>query len=300
MIKKPYDFRQVAVADALLQAEVTREEMAQELRQAAARFTAIAPVAGPVQNGDVVTLEFADSKLPEGVRRVYANVGKGFSDMEEPLPGHCVEDTVVIAYAGREVSARILAIKRPCVPELTDDHVRQLGIQGVDTLSQLEDHLFQKLAEGQRKRKFRGIMGIVSKAILENTEFEPLDETHPWFRALHGQMMRRVEAFAVREGKTVEEALPMALRMGDASPDACRQALKEMCMERARRGALGQAYAQENGIVYTEEESVARLRAEGERCDEIEAVSDLIARYVDYLSQVVYEYFAPRIQVRRN
>ena len=41
MIKKLYDFRQVEIPAALLQAEVTPEEMAAETNLAAARFTAI-------------------------------------------------------------------------------------------------------------------------------------------------------------------------------------------------------------------------------------------------------------------
>ncbi len=282
MIKKLYDFRQTAIADALLQAEVTRQELDEELRQAAARFTTIAAADGPIQNGDVVALEFADEK--EGLRRVYANVGKGFDDMEDLLPGLSAGDTVQIRYAGREVAAKIVSIKRPCVPAMTDDYARQLGIENVANLAQLEDYLFEKLAEGQRKRKFRGIMGIVSKAIMENTEFETLEESHPWYQALHGQMMGRVEAFAAREGITVEEALPVAVRMDGKPLDECRQALKAMCVERAQQAALGQAYARENGVQIADEGDTA----------------ELIGKFVDYLSQAVYEYFAPQIQVQRN
>ena len=75
MINKLYDFRQTAIPAALLQAEVSREDMASEKHLAAARFTTIAQVEGAVAQGDVVALEFADSKLPQGVRRVYVNVG---------------------------------------------------------------------------------------------------------------------------------------------------------------------------------------------------------------------------------
>ncbi len=283
MIKKLYDFRQTAIADALLQAEVTREEMDAELRQVAARFTTIAAVDGPIQTGDVVALEFADDKVSGGVRRVYANVGKDFDDMEALLPGLCVGNAVQIQFAGREVDAQVVSVKRPCVPAMTDEHARQLSIENVANLAQLEDYLFAKLAEGQRKRKFRGIMGIVSKAMMENTEFEELEETHPWYQALHGHMMRRVEAFAAQQGKTAEEALPAALRMEGKSLDECRQALKNMCVERARQGALGQTYAQEKGVQITSEDT-----------------AELIGEFVDYLNQVVYEYFAPQIQVDRK
>jgi FKBP-type peptidyl-prolyl cis-trans isomerase (trigger factor) len=281
MIKKLYDFRQTEIPAALLQAEVTREELDAELHRAAARFTEIVAVEGPVENGDVVKLSFADPKNPGELRQVYANVGKDFDDMEVRLPGLCVGGQVKIPYAGKEVEAQILAVKRLQVPALTDAHVAQLGIAQVADLAQFEEHLFGKLAEGQRKRKFRGIMGIVSKAMMENTEFEDL-EGHPWYQALHNHMMGRVEAFAAQAGLSAEAALPAALRMDGKSLEECRQALKAMCIDRARQGAMGQHYAQENGVTFPEMDT-----------------ADLVGEYVDYLNQVVYQHFAPMVQVSR-
>lgn len=284
MIKKLYDFRQVDVPAALLQAEVTREELEQELFLAASRFTQIVAPADAIAKGDVVTLEFADEKAEGGLRRVYANVGKDFQDVEALLPGLQVGQQVAMRYARQDVVATITAVKRPVVPTLTDELVQQLAIEGVSNTDQLADHLFAKLAEGQRKRKFRGIMGIVSKAVMENTEFEALEQTHPWYQVLHGQLMARVEGFAAREGKTVEEVLPMAMRMPDKSLEECRQAMVAMCVERARQAALGQAYAQADGA------AVADAQA---------PLSEQIESYMAYFSEAIYRYMAPKIQVDR-
>lgn len=280
MIKKLYDFRQAQIPAALLQAEVTREEMAAELHSAAARFTAIVPADGPIENGDVVTLAFDDEKAEGGVRRIYANVGKDFTDAEDLVLGLRAGDAVQMRYAGEEVIADIVSVKRLQVPALTDDHVAQLGIENVTDLAAFEDRIFAKLAEGQRKRKLRGIMGIVTKAMMENTEFEELGEDHPWYQALHGRMMGRIEAFADENGLSVEQALPAALGMDGKSPEECRQALKAMCVERARQGALGQAYAKENGISI-----------------ENDNTADRIGQFVEYLNQVVYTHFTPMIEV---
>lgn len=276
MIKKLYDFRQVSVPAPLLQAEVTREEMDAELALVAARFTEIVAVSGPVEAGDVVVLRYADEK---GEHRIYSNVGKDFDDVEDRLPGLSVGDKVQL----RSVEAEIVSIKRPAVPALTDAHVQQLGMEQVANIAALEDHLFEKLALSQRKRKFRGIMGIVSKAIMENTEFEDLEQ-HPWYAALHEVMMGRVAGFAEQNGLSVEEALPAALRMEGKSLEECRQALKEMCLERAKQAALGQAYAAENG---------KEIPQEG-------ATADIIGEYVDYLNEAVFAHFAPQIAVERK
>lgn len=279
MIKKLYDFRQVSVPAPLMQAEVTRQDLDAELALAAARFTQIVAVFDPIENGDVVALEYADEK---GNHRLYANVGKGFDDVENLLPGLSAGDKLQIRYAGKDVEATVASVKRPTVPALTDDHVQQLGIEDVANIAQFEDYLFAKLAEGQRKRKFRGIMGIVSKALLENTQFEDLRQ-HPWYLALHEVMMGRVAGFAAQNGLSVEEALPAALRMEGKSLEDCRQALVDMCLERAKQAALGKAFADEKGVVLTADDT-----------------ADLVGQYVDYLNEAVYEYFAAQITVERK
>lgn len=279
MIKKLYDFRQVSVPAPLMQAEVTRQDLDAELALAAARFTQIVAVFDPIENGDVVALEYADEK---GNHRLYANVGKGFDDVENLLPGLSAGDKLQIRYAGKDMEATVASVKRPTVPALTDDHVQQLGIEDVANIAQFEDYLFAKLAEGQRKRKFRGIMGIVSKALLENTQFEDLLQ-HPWYLALHEVMMGRVAGFAAQNGLSVEEALPAALRMEGKSLEDCRQALVDMCLERAKQAALGKAFADEKGVVLTADDT-----------------ADLVGQYVDYLNEAVYEYFAAQITVERK
>ena len=279
MIKKLYDFRQVSVPAPLMQAEVTRQDLDAELALAAARFTQIVAVFDPIENGDVVALEYADEK---GNHRLYANVGKGFDDVENLLPGLSAGDKLQIRYAGKDMEATVASVKRPTVPALTDDHVQQLGIEDVANIAQFEDYLFAKLAEGQRKRKFRGIMGIVSKALLENTQFEDLLQ-HPWYLALHEVMMGRVAGFAAQNGLSVEEALPAALRMEGKSLEDCRQELVDMCLERAKQAALGKAVADEKGVVLTADDT-----------------ADLVGQYVDYLNEAVYEYFAAQITVERK
>lgn len=280
MIKHRYDFSQVEVPEALLQAEVTQEEMDAEYRSAARQFTAIVAAEGPVQAGDVVTLTFADEKAESGQRTIYANVGKGFTDEEELVMGRSLGECIRTRYAGRNVEAAIVCCKRLQVPALTDDLAAQLGLENVTDLASFEAYVFAKLAEIQRKRKFRGIMGIVSKAMMEKSEFTELEESHPWYQALHGRMMGRIRAFAEQSGISEEEAMPTALRMEGKSIEECSQALKAMCVERARQAALGQSYAQEKGAVIEEEDTAERIGA-----------------YVEYLNEVVYEHFAPRIRV---
>ena len=51
IIKKLYDFKEVTIPEPLLYAEVTKEEITAEILQTAARFTTIAAIDQPIQNG---------------------------------------------------------------------------------------------------------------------------------------------------------------------------------------------------------------------------------------------------------
>ena len=280
MIKKLYDFRQTAIPAALLQAEVTGEELEAELHLSAARFTTIASVEAPIEKGDVVALEFADG---DKIRRIFANVGKDFQDVESSLPGLRVGDSLQMQYAGKAVEAKIVSVKRPCVPALNDDYVRQLGIENVATVAEFEEYTFQQLAQRQRKRKFQGIMGLVSKAMMAGTEFAPVEEDNAWYMAVRAGLVARAQAFADREGKTFEQVLPLLVRMPEKSVEECYAALKQMCIDRVQEAALGQAYAKEMGVEFTEEDTAA-----------------LVGKYADYLNEVVFNHFAPQIQVRKQ
>ncbi len=108
----------------LLQAEVIREEMDAEHLAAAKQFTAIVATEGPVEAGDVVTVTFADDKAEGGIRTIYANAGKGFTDAEELVTGLCVGDSIRTRYAGKEVTADIVCIKRLQVPAFPGENVK--------------------------------------------------------------------------------------------------------------------------------------------------------------------------------
>ncbi|MBP3478643.1 MAG: hypothetical protein J6K03_04060, partial [Oscillospiraceae bacterium] len=98
MINKLYDFKSVSIPEALLKATVTHEEIMDELRQTAERFTTIAPASDGISNGDIVVLEIPDEQSPDGVQQVYVNMGKGFFDSEEALLGLCAGTQAEIIY----------------------------------------------------------------------------------------------------------------------------------------------------------------------------------------------------------
>ena len=137
MIKKLYDFRQTAIPAALLQAEVTGDELAAELHLAAARFTTIASVEAPIEKGDVVALEFVSG---EKVKRIYANVGKDFQDVESSLPGLRVGDSLQMPYAGKTVEAKIVSVKR----DWNDKPLEKQVIASIRVDAQGEEYPFKK------------------------------------------------------------------------------------------------------------------------------------------------------------
>lgn len=305
MINKLYDFKSVTIPEALLKATVTHEEIMDELRQTAERFTTIAPVSDGISNGDIVVLEIPDEQSPDGVQQVYVNMGKGFFDSEEALLGLCAGTQAEIIYEGKKVCAVILGVKRKKIPELTDGYICQLGIDGVSTVAAYENLVFDNKAAQQRQRRMKGIFEIVSKAVLAHTEFFPIGDDNEWYQTLYNGTMIQLEAMAQQTGKSVDDIMPESLRMPGKTADDCRRALNKMCEEQVKLAALGRHYAKQDGIEYTREESIARMQAymsqlgqtEISEAEENMIAVDIIQRYADYFQKVISDYYKDKIQV---
>ena len=305
MINKLYDFKDVAIPDALLKASVSREEIDSELHMTAQRFTTIAPAFDGICNGDIVVLKIPDEQHPDDVHQVFVNMGRGFFDSEEALLGLCAGVQTQVFCEGKTVPATILAVKRKHIPKLTDESVCQLKIEGVDTIADYKNYVFENKAAQQRQRRMKGIFEIASKAVLAHTEFAPIGDDNEWYRILYSGTMIQLETMAQQTGKSVDEIMPEALRMSGKTADECRRALKEMCEEHVKLGALGLYYAKQDGIEYTREGSIARMQAympqlgqtEISEVEENMLISDIIQRYADYFQKVISDYYKDKIQV---
>ena len=305
MINKLYDFKDVAIPDALLKASVSREEIDSELHMTAQRFTTIAPASDGICNGDIVALEIPDEQAADSVRQVFVNMGRGFFDSEEALLGLCAGAQTEVFYENKTVPATILAVKRKFIPELTNESVCRLEIEGVSTIAEYENYVFKNIAARQRQRRTRGIFEIASKAVLAHTEFAPIGEDNQWYRTLYTGTMIQLEATAQQTGKSVDEIMPESLRMPGKTADDCRRALNEMCEEQVKLAALGRHYAEQDGIEYTREESIARMQAymsqlgqtEISEAEENMIAVDIIQRYADYFQKVISDYYKDKIQV---
>lgn len=305
MIEKLYDFQKIAIPEGLLKAAVTREEIQNELALTAERFTTIAPASDGICNGDIVSLEIPDEQAPEGVRQVFVNMGRGYFDSEETLLTLCPGAQAEVLWEGKPVCARILQVKRKNVPTLTDERILQLGLEGISTIAEYESYVFHQKADQQRQRRLRGIYEIVSKAMLEHTQFAPVEESNEWYRVLYGRTMAQLEAMALQSGRTVDEILPEAMRMPGKSAQECRRAMREMCVKQIKLGLLGKAYADEKSVAFTREESIAQLRGylpqmgltDESQIDEGMIVSNIIQRYTEYFQQIISGYYLEKIQV---
>ena len=305
MINKLYDFKDVVIPDALLKASVSHEEIDGELYLAAQQFTTIAPAFDGICNGDIVVLKIPDEQHPDGVQQVFVNMGRGFFDSEEALLGLCAGVQTQVFCEGKTVPATILAVKRKHIPKLTDESVCQLKIEGVDTIADYKNYVFENKAAQQRQRRMKGIFEIASKAVLAHTEFAPIGDDNEWYRTLYSGTMIQLETMAQQTGKSVDEIMPEALRMSGKTADECRRALKEMCEEHVKLGALGLYYAKQDGIEYTREGSIARMQAympqlgqtEISEVEENMLISDIIQRYKEYFQKVISDYYGDKIQV---
>lgn len=280
IVKKAYDFRELTVPETLLYATVTKAEIQEALDQTAGRFATFELVTSGIRNGDIVALLVPDEKSPDGAREEFVNMGRDLFPGEEALLGLCVGAELSLPYGGKVVTAKILRVKRKHIPRLTDEMVSQLGIDDVSTITAYQNHLFQLLADQKKDKKVNGIWAMASKAILSNTEFEPITDGNACFRTLYELNMQQIEAVAQETGMPFEQALATGLRMPDKSADECYQALRDICADMVKQCALGKLYAVQNGTDFADEEMSS---------------SENVSKFMMYFSQVVCDYYKNRI-----
>lgn len=96
-----------------------------------------------VAEGDAVTVSLAGPTPKYCKKALPLNVGKGLFDaaLESALAGRHVGETFTAPSAAGDVEVTVLQCRRTAVPALDDAFVRSLGLDGVDTVAEYQEHL---------------------------------------------------------------------------------------------------------------------------------------------------------------
>ena len=127
----------------------------------------------PVENGFRVTLH-TESALPKFNRdKVTVTVGSGLYDrtVEGRLLDMRVGDSAQVIVKDEPVRFTVLKAEQKHVPELTDEMVRELSIEGVDTLPAYRDYMARKIKTAYASGLLEQLLEkLVSASVFSETD----------------------------------------------------------------------------------------------------------------------------------
>ena len=281
IVEKAYDYRQLPIPQELLHATVTKKEIQEQVRKAASLFTTFETV-HIICNGDIVALQIPDEACADGWRIEYVNVGRNFFPGEEQLIGKIAGEDILLPYGGKTVRAKVAQIKRKSIPQLTDEMIVKLNIEGISSVAEYEERAFHFLAKKKRNRNLNGIWSFASRETVAHSVLLPVTPENECFRTLYALNMRQMESIAQRIGQSVERAMAVALQMLDKTAEECYQKLHDLTVESVQQCALGKQYAIQNGMDF----------ADANMTDE-----ESIHRFIAYFKQAICDYYEVKITV---
>ena len=127
----------------------------------------------PIENGFRVTLH-TESALPKFNRdKVTVTVGSGLYDrtVEERLSDMRVGDSAQVTVKDEPVCFTVLKAEKKHVPELTDEMVHELSIEGVDTLPAYRAYMARKIKTAYASGLLEQLLEqLVSASVFSETE----------------------------------------------------------------------------------------------------------------------------------
>jgi len=151
---------------------------------------------GVIENNDTAVFDFSGSvdgeKFPGGSAENHELVvgsGTFIPGFEDQMLGMAAEEEkdVVVTFpedyqektlAGKEAvfAVKVHEIKQRVVPTLNDDFVKELNIEGIDTVDAYKKHIFDELKESKEKQNEQHLRNTVITKATENAELEIPEE----------------------------------------------------------------------------------------------------------------------------
>ena len=287
-ILKLYDFRNCELPDVLFQIKVKQKKIDEKIFKAAEHFLTIEDCDDEIKTGDIVALKIDsdDSFVQSECERL--SVGKGFfsEDVEKELIGKKQGDTFNACLNDSKAEITVLWVKRRMVPELTDEMAAKMDVEDVTTREEYVDYVTAELESEEKEKKQNAIWLMVSKKLLEESEFEVDEkEVEEQFKKdtayLKDQLEDDFEEFmrVKYHGKTLAES---------------EQNYKKDIEKTFKLCAIASPMAEEDGVEFTKEQYDAVIDdmvSEDYSKEELEASMS----YEDYVKQQLEEYLKAKI-----
>ena len=175
---KVFDYRTVDISEFIPEFHLDEDVLKKDVERMFKAFGS-KQLAESVKEGDMAVIT-CSSDIPKFCKKnITVIIGKGFfsKELEEKLIGAKAGEEFCVTVDGEEVRGTVDRVVRMVIPELNDENVKALGIEGVDTVNDLMrycvDKQIEKLLDDMEEADQAA--AVVWQALSNNSEFE-LDE----------------------------------------------------------------------------------------------------------------------------
>ena len=289
-IVKLVDYREIPVPEKMLEVKVPGSLIDKELARAAKQHATITREAGPVASGDIVVVDTVSKDPQWQLEGYHINVGKGYcsAEVESALVGMKEGEQQTVRWEDNEVAVRVKSIHRRHIPELSDAHIVALGLDGICTIAQYRDYLFDDYGKMYTKRKVSQIADYVVTQMIEKSEFDIPDEVIQDRCREQVVMLRKQRGIApdIPEEDFLTESLAQVFHKKIGSLEEAKKLLWEDSWNDIACLTICRHYAQADGLSFDEKayEELITNYAKENGC----AVEETRARY-PYAMYCFYE-----------
>jgi FKBP-type peptidyl-prolyl cis-trans isomerase (trigger factor) len=297
-VLKLYDYTECDLPEKLFEIKIPQKKIDGKIEKAAEHFLAIADQEGAIEKGDIVAIKIASEDAFVASECERFSIGKGFfsKDIEDALIGKQKGDVFTITPDGVPAEITVLWAKRRVVPAFTDAMAAAMDVEDVATVQEYTDYVTQELVFEDKEKKQNAIWTMVSRKILEESEFE-VDEAE-----IEAQYKKDITYLQKELEDDFEEF--MQVKYHGKTIDECKQNFKKEIVKTLELCAIAEPMAKEDSVEWTREEYDAVIEdmvSEEYSREELEqsmSYEDYVKQQKEaYLQGKVLEYFDCRFTV---
>lgn len=198
--RKITDFRTIDSFIFLDQIVEIKNEIIQSLSMVTNKYSDYKKVDDFVKKGDLVTLDLKSTSDKYNKKFLPVVVGAGLFDkeFEEELVNKVLNEINLITLNGVNIETSITQIERKVVPKLTDELVKNEGIDGVLTVEDYREYLFNTIVDDKTSK----ITNDIIKKVIERSEFKIVEDD---INRLFEGDLSKMRFLAKEEGMVLEE-----------------------------------------------------------------------------------------------
>lgn len=250
------DFKEIKIEVDTLGTPMSEEKIQGLLSKLAKRNIIIAD-ADRIEKGDIVTINLTSVEEKFNKKNLPVTVGIGLFnlDLENKLLAMVKDESRILDINGIEVKVEVKSVKRRIIPEITNELIGGIGIEGVTTVEEYKEFLIN---EDLRRQRMEILPGKSVEYVINNSQYDISEDD---VAAMYEEEIKGLEAQAQLEKITAEEFVKEVYGI---TLEEFTNWIKDNLSITIKHMLIGMEYEKQKNALLTEEIYETELRAYAE------------------------------------